>query len=77
MPALWGGGHHRRGRARQTSRSRVVPLIQDSVRVAGGVSVATIGAVRSAGAQVAVVGSAIYSAEDPASAAAVRQEVTA
>ncbi|MDK8528103.1 MAG: hypothetical protein QP851_12165 [Micrococcus luteus] len=52
-------------------------MIQDSVRVAGGVSVATIGAVRSAGAQVAVVGSAIYSAEDPASAAAVRQEVTA
>lgn len=46
--------------------------------VAGGVSPSTIGAVQSAGAQVAVVGSAIYSAEDPASAAAaVRQAVTA
>lgn len=46
--------------------------------VAGGVSLATIGDVQSAGAQVAVVGSAIYSAEDPASAAAaVRQAVNA
>lgn len=37
--------------------------------VAGGVKVATIPAVQQAGAQVAVVGSACYSAEDPALAA--------
>jgi 3-hexulose-6-phosphate synthase len=38
--------------------------------LAGGVSVATIAAVQKAGADVAVAGSAIYSAEDPAAAAA-------
>jgi len=38
--------------------------------VAGGVSLATIAAVQSAGASVAVAGSAIYSATDPAEAAA-------
>jgi len=38
--------------------------------LAGGVSVATIAAVQSAGADVAVAGSAIYSAADPAAAAA-------
>jgi len=38
--------------------------------LAGGVSVATIAAVQKAGADVAVAGSAIYSADDPAAAAA-------
>jgi 3-hexulose-6-phosphate synthase len=38
--------------------------------VAGGVSLATIASVQSAGASVAVAGSAIYSATDPAEAAA-------
>jgi 3-hexulose-6-phosphate synthase len=38
--------------------------------VAGGVSIATIAAVQQAGADVAVAGGAIYSAEDPAAAAA-------
>jgi 3-hexulose-6-phosphate synthase len=38
--------------------------------VAGGVSIATIAAVQKAGADVAVAGGAIYSAEDPAAAAA-------
>ena len=38
--------------------------------VAGGVSLATIASVQSAGASVAVAGSAIYSAADPAEAAA-------
>jgi 3-hexulose-6-phosphate synthase len=38
--------------------------------LAGGVSVATIAAVQKAGADVAVAGSAIYSAADPAAAAA-------
>jgi 3-hexulose-6-phosphate synthase len=38
--------------------------------VAGGVSMATIAAVQKAGADVAVAGGAIYSAEDPAAAAA-------
>ena len=38
--------------------------------VAGGVTIATIGAVQEAGAQVAVAGAAIYGAEDPAAAAA-------
>ena len=38
--------------------------------VAGGVTIATIGAVQEAGARVAVAGAAIYSAADPAAAAA-------
>ncbi|MFJ8614165.1 3-hexulose-6-phosphate synthase [Streptomyces sp. NPDC093675] len=38
--------------------------------VAGGVSASTIAAVQNSGAQIAVAGSAIYSAEDPAAAAA-------
>jgi 3-hexulose-6-phosphate synthase len=38
--------------------------------VAGGVSIATIAAVQKAGADVAVAGGAIYSADDPAAAAA-------
>jgi 3-hexulose-6-phosphate synthase len=38
--------------------------------VAGGVSASTIASVQDAGAQVAVAGSAIYSADDPAAAAA-------
>jgi 3-hexulose-6-phosphate synthase len=38
--------------------------------VAGGVKISTIAAVQSAGATVAVAGGAIYSAEDPAAAAA-------
>ena len=41
-----------------------------SFSVAGGVSIATIGAVQDAGAQVAVAGAAIYGAADPAAAAA-------
>lgn len=45
--------------------------------VAGGVSVASVAAVRDAGAQVAVAGSAIYSAEDVAAAAAALRAVIA
>ena len=41
-----------------------------SFSVAGGVTIATIGAVQDAGAQVAVAGAAIYGAADPAAAAA-------
>ncbi|WP_206269513.1 hypothetical protein [Streptomyces antioxidans] len=41
-----------------------------AVFVAGGVSASTIAAVQNSGAQIAVAGSAIYSAEDPAAAAA-------
>jgi len=41
-----------------------------SFSVAGGVSIATIGAVQDAGAHVAVAGAAIYGAADPAAAAA-------
>ncbi|KAB1652742.1 3-hexulose-6-phosphate synthase [Pseudoclavibacter chungangensis] len=42
--------------------------------VAGGVNVTTIDAVRAAGAEVAVVGAAIYGADDPAAAAAALRE---
>jgi 3-hexulose-6-phosphate synthase len=46
--------------------------------VAGGVKVSTIAAVQAAGADVAVAGGAIYSAEDPAAAAAeLRAAITA
>ena len=38
--------------------------------VAGGVNASTIASVQQAGAQVAVAGGAIYSADDPAAAAA-------
>ena len=41
-----------------------------SFSVAGGVTIATIGAVQDAGAHVAVAGAAIYGAADPAAAAA-------
>lgn len=40
--------------------------------IAGGVKVDTIGAVRDAGADVAVAGGAIYGADDPAAAKALR-----
>ena len=45
--------------------------------VAGGVSTATIADVQSAGAQVAVAGGAIYSAEDPAAAAKALRDAIA
>ena len=42
--------------------------------IAGGVSVHTIASVKDAGAEVAVVGGSIYSADDPAAAAKALRE---